>query len=118
LATRRPGRAAAGHASGASGTAGARPTEAASDASRGPSRSKTLDAHPAITSTIIGVRTRAQLDSALPAADVKLEAGVLDAIDAVVPQGSDAPGIDHHMGDPSLQSVNRRRLDGYIHASE
>jgi aryl-alcohol dehydrogenase-like predicted oxidoreductase len=69
-----------------------------------------VDAHPAITSTIIGVRTRAHLDAALAAADVSLEADLLDALDAIVPPGSDVPGLSHHTGDPSLEARNRRRV--------
>jgi aryl-alcohol dehydrogenase-like predicted oxidoreductase len=45
-------------------------------------------AHPAVTSTIIGPRTRGQLDDLLGAADVRLDAGTLDAIDDLVPPGT------------------------------
>jgi aryl-alcohol dehydrogenase-like predicted oxidoreductase len=45
-------------------------------------------AHPAVTSTIIGPRTREQLDDLLGAADVRLGAETLDAIDALVPPGT------------------------------
>ncbi len=38
-------------------------------------------AHPAVTSTIIGPRTREQLDNLLAGADVRLDAETLDAID-------------------------------------
>ena len=40
--------------------------------------------HPAVTSAIIGPRTMEQLDSQLPAADVALDAAVLDRIDEIV----------------------------------
>jgi aryl-alcohol dehydrogenase (NADP+) len=64
--------------------------------------------HPAITSAIIGPRTRAQLDDALAGADVRLDADTLDAIDAVV-----APGTDLTAGDPwtppGLALERRRR---------
>ena len=45
-------------------------------------------AHPAVTSTIIGPRTREQLDDLLEAADVRLDAETLDAIDEIVPPGT------------------------------
>lgn len=64
--------------------------------------------HPAVTSAIIGPRTRAQLDDALAGADVRLDAATLDAIDAVVP-----PGTDLSLGDPwtppGLAPERRRR---------
>jgi aryl-alcohol dehydrogenase-like predicted oxidoreductase len=45
-------------------------------------------AHPAVTSTIIGPRTREQLDDLLSAADVRLDTATLDAIDELVPPGT------------------------------
>jgi aryl-alcohol dehydrogenase-like predicted oxidoreductase len=45
-------------------------------------------AHPAVTSAIIGPRTRAQLDDLLAGADVRLDTTTLDAIDALVPPGT------------------------------
>lgn len=45
-------------------------------------------AHPAVTSTIIGPRTREQLDDLLGAADVRLDGATLDAIDELVPPGT------------------------------
>ena len=45
-------------------------------------------AHPAVTSTIIGPRTREQLDDLLAAADVRLDTATLDAIDELVPPGT------------------------------
>src|SRR4051794_39271618 len=44
--------------------------------------------HPAVTAAIIGPRTMEQLESQLTAADVKLDAAVLDRIDEIV-----APGV-------------------------
>ncbi|MFD0687216.1 aldo/keto reductase [Actinomadura fibrosa] len=64
--------------------------------------------HPAITSTIIGPKTLEQLDDLLAAADVRLDTAVLDAIDEVVPPGTDLPGIDHLDGNPSLGRAARR----------
>jgi aryl-alcohol dehydrogenase (NADP+) len=45
--------------------------------------------HPAVTSTILGPRTMEQLDDALAAADLRLDADTLDAVDALVPPGTD-----------------------------
>jgi aryl-alcohol dehydrogenase (NADP+) len=65
--------------------------------------------HPAITSTIIGPKTMDQLDDLLAAADVRLDGATLDAIDEVVPPGTDIAGIVHRTGNPSLTPENRRR---------
>ena len=48
--------------------------------------------HPAVTSSIIGPRTMEQLDQQLTAVDVKLSPELLDAIDALVPPGTN---VDH-----------------------
>ena len=48
--------------------------------------------HPAVTSAIIGPRTMEQLDDVLAGADVRLDAATLDAIDDVVPPGTDICG--------------------------
>ena len=67
-------------------------------------------AHPAVTSTIIGPRTREQLDDLLAAADVRLDAGTLDAIDELVPPGTlvdeDDRGFDPWWFEPRA----RRRI--------
>jgi len=68
-----------------------------------------VDAHPAVTSTIIGPRTRPQLDDAIAAADVSLDAATLDAIDEIVPVGADAPGITNSAPNPAFKRGNRRR---------
>ncbi|WUH97646.1 aldo/keto reductase [Spirillospora sp. NBC_00431] len=65
--------------------------------------------HPAITSTIIGPKTMEQLDDLLAAADVRLDTAALDAIDEVVPPGTDIAGIDHRAGVRALEPGNRRR---------
>lgn len=44
--------------------------------------------HPAVSSSIIGPRTMEQLDDLLGAADVRLDPGVLDRIDELVPPGT------------------------------
>jgi aryl-alcohol dehydrogenase-like predicted oxidoreductase len=68
-----------------------------------------VDAHPAITSTIIGPKTPDQLDQALDAADLMLTADVLDAIDKVVRPGTDVPGTSHFVPNPALGAAQRRR---------
>lgn len=68
-----------------------------------------VGSHPAITSTIIGPRTMQHLEDALSAADVHLGTDVLDAVDKVVPPGSDMPGVDHFLPYPALQPESRRR---------
>lgn len=65
--------------------------------------------HPAVTSTIIGPKTVEQLDDLVAAADVRLGADVLDAVDAIVAPGTDIGGIDHKAGDPYLSAEARRR---------
>jgi aryl-alcohol dehydrogenase-like predicted oxidoreductase len=44
--------------------------------------------HPAVTATIIGPRTMAQLDDLLAAAELRLDADLLDRIDGIVAPGS------------------------------
>jgi aryl-alcohol dehydrogenase (NADP+) len=67
------------------------------------------DADPGISSTIIGPRTMDQLEGNLAAADVVLDAATIDAIDAICPPGLDAPGIVHHVPNPSLADPALRR---------
>ena len=51
--------------------------------------------HPAVTAAIIGPRTMEQLESLLPAGDLKLSAETLDRIDALVPPGTSLnPGFN------------------------
>jgi aryl-alcohol dehydrogenase (NADP+) len=66
-------------------------------------------AHPAVTSTIIGPRTPEQLEDLLAAADVRLDAETLDAIDALVPPGRDIDPDDRHLEMPWLEAAARRR---------
>jgi aryl-alcohol dehydrogenase (NADP+) len=68
-----------------------------------------VDAHPAISSAIIGPRTMDQLEGLLAVADVVLDAETLDAIDAICPPGTDAPKITHHVPNPKLSAASRRR---------
>ena len=65
--------------------------------------------HPAVTSAIIGPRTMEQLDSQLPAADVVLDAAVLDRIDEIVHPGVNVNPADTSYGEQVLQPALRRR---------
>jgi len=64
--------------------------------------------HPDVTSAIIGPRTMEQLDDALAGADVHLDTATLDAIDEIVPPGTDISGGDP-WHPPGLSKSNRRR---------
>jgi aryl-alcohol dehydrogenase-like predicted oxidoreductase len=64
--------------------------------------------HPAVTSAIIGPRTMEQLDDALDGSDVRLDEATLDAIDEIVPPGTDISGGDPWQP-PGLAAENRRR---------
>ena len=65
--------------------------------------------HPAVTSAIIGPRTMEQLDSQLPAADVALDAALLDRIDEIVRPGINLNPADTSYGEQTLQPAARRR---------
>ena len=65
--------------------------------------------HPAVTSAIIGPRTMEQLDSQLPAADVVLDAAILDRIDEIVRPGVNLNPADTSYGEQVLDPVLRRR---------
>ncbi len=65
--------------------------------------------HPAVTSAIIGPRTMEQLDSQLPAADVVLDAAILDRIDEIVQPGVNLNPADTSYGEQVLDPVLRRR---------
>ena len=67
--------------------------------------------HPAVTSAIVGPRTLEQLEGQLGAVDVRLSEDVLDAVDQIVPPGTnfnpaDAGWRPPHLDDPA----SRRRL--------
>ncbi|MFD8752484.1 aldo/keto reductase [Kitasatospora sp. NPDC059577] len=66
-------------------------------------------AHPAVTSVIIGPRTAEQLESALKAADLVLDDAVLDRVDAIVPPGTDLYRADGVWQPPSLTTPALRR---------
>jgi aryl-alcohol dehydrogenase-like predicted oxidoreductase len=65
--------------------------------------------HPAVTSAIIGPRTMEQLESQLPAADVALDATVLDRIDEIVKPGVNLNPADTSYGEQVLEPALRRR---------
>jgi aryl-alcohol dehydrogenase-like predicted oxidoreductase len=66
--------------------------------------------HPAVTAPIIGPRTMEQLESQLPAAEVKLTDEVLDRIDEIVPPGVTLNRVDSGWQNPDLARSARRRL--------
>ncbi|WP_228973754.1 aldo/keto reductase [Streptomyces sp. DH12] len=66
-------------------------------------------AHPAVTSVIVGPRTREQLDATLKGADLVLDDDVLDRIDAIVPPGTDLYRADGVWSPPSLTDPGLRR---------
>jgi aryl-alcohol dehydrogenase-like predicted oxidoreductase len=65
--------------------------------------------HPAVTAAIIGPRTMEQLESQLPALDVRLSADVLDRVDEIVPPGVNLNPSDSGWPDPGLEPQARRR---------
>ena len=65
--------------------------------------------HPGVTSPIIGPRTREQLESQLPAADVSLTSETLDRIDEIVRPGVVINPADTSYGDLTLVRESRRR---------
>lgn len=68
-----------------------------------------VTAHPGVTSAILGPRTPAHLASQLAAADTVLSADVLDAIDAIVPPGTDLAPQEKVDTPPSLFDSSLRR---------
>ena len=65
--------------------------------------------HPAVTAPIIGPRTMEQLESQLGAQDVVLAGDVLDAIDAIVPPGTNLNPVDAGWRPPALDDPSQRR---------
>ena len=65
--------------------------------------------HPGVTSAIIGPRTMEHLDDLLAGAEVTLTDDVLDAIDQVVPPGSDVGRLDMAYDPPAIQRARLRR---------
>ena len=65
--------------------------------------------HPAVTSAIIGPRTMEHLDAQLAAADVTLDAAILDRIDEIVPPGTNLNQSDRGYEPPALTTPALRR---------
>ena len=65
--------------------------------------------HPAVTSTIIGPKTMAQLTDLLAADGVRLDTGALDRIDEIVAPGVTLVGRDEGYEPPELAPASRRR---------
>jgi aryl-alcohol dehydrogenase-like predicted oxidoreductase len=66
-------------------------------------------AHPAVTSAILGPRTLPQLTDVLAGVDVVATSDVLDAIDAIVPPGTDVNPGDGGYDPPSITDPTQRR---------
>lgn len=69
-------------------------------------------AHPAITSVIIGPRTPEQLEDAIAASDVVLTDDILDAVDAIVPPGTEVNPADTYLATPPALTDPRQRRRG------
>ncbi|MCT9821271.1 aldo/keto reductase [Microbacterium sp. W1N] len=65
--------------------------------------------HPAVTSAIVGPRTMAHLETALPALDVHLSDETLDLIDEIVAPGVTLNPDDDSYGEAELTRTARRR---------
>jgi aryl-alcohol dehydrogenase-like predicted oxidoreductase len=65
--------------------------------------------HPAVTSAIIGPRTMEQLETQLEAPDLVLTDDVLDAIDKIVPPGTNVVDRDAGYVPPALSDASLRR---------
>ncbi len=65
--------------------------------------------HPAVTAAIIGPRTMEQLESQLGAADIQLDAELLDRIDEIVPPGTTVNPADAGWEPPALAAPSLRR---------
>jgi len=66
-------------------------------------------AHPGVTSAILGPRTMEQLDDLLAGAQVRLSDELLDAIDAIVPPGTELNDDSYAATPPALTERGRRR---------
>jgi aryl-alcohol dehydrogenase-like predicted oxidoreductase len=65
--------------------------------------------HPAVTAPIIGPRTMEQLESYLPALDVRLDDGLLDRVDEIVAPGTNVNPADTGWDPPWLTDPSLRR---------
>jgi aryl-alcohol dehydrogenase-like predicted oxidoreductase len=66
-------------------------------------------ANPAITTAIIGPRTMEQFESSVAAAETRLDDGILDAIDDIVPPGTTLADPDRGFIGPWMSPAVRRR---------
>jgi aryl-alcohol dehydrogenase (NADP+) len=62
-----------------------------------------------VTSAILGPRTMQQFDDLLAGAEVVLDDTVLDAIDAIVPPGTDAGPLEAAYKPPAVTNASLRR---------
>jgi aryl-alcohol dehydrogenase-like predicted oxidoreductase len=65
--------------------------------------------HPAVTAPIVGPRTMEHLEGVLGAADLKLDAALLDRIDEIVPPGTNFNPADAGWTPPALADSSLRR---------
>ena len=65
--------------------------------------------HPAVTSVIIGPRTLDQLKGLLDCSDIELSEGTLDAVDELVPPGTNISSDDDGYTAPEIQDKHLRR---------
>ncbi len=68
--------------------------------------------HPAVTSAIIGPRTFEQLEGLLEGSDVTLDDATLDAIDEIIPPGTNISHDDDGYVAPEIQDKSLRRRQG------
>jgi aryl-alcohol dehydrogenase-like predicted oxidoreductase len=66
-------------------------------------------AHPGVTSALMGPRTMSHLDDLLAGLHVTLSDDVLDAIDAIVPPGTDVGSLDQDHVPPAVRHAPLRR---------
>ncbi len=66
-------------------------------------------AHPGVTSAILGPRTMEQLDNLLAGAQVRLSDELLDAIDAIVPPGTETGPLEADYKTPAIETASLRR---------
>jgi aryl-alcohol dehydrogenase-like predicted oxidoreductase len=67
--------------------------------------------HPAVTSVLLGPRTPRHLESSLEGAGVRLDAEILDRIDAIVAPGTEVNPDDNYYTVPELADKRLRRRD-------
>jgi len=66
-------------------------------------------AHPGVTSAIIGPRTMQHLDDLVAGAEVVLDDEVMDAIDEIVPPGTDVGPLEAAYNPPAVTQAGLRR---------